>query len=241
MVAKSPPRISEVLAAPIPTLRHIPSACRRIFANLLGQILIQLTKSPTWQGVLQLVSLAKLTLRAPRKRSMLHPKRLTEEVTRRLLLFEAGQISQLWDEVDLAAPTGPRRSTRVANRRPNTEDIDTLPDSVINTIRGLAEEGAFSKATRHLVSEGLADVSDPAVLTKLRELHPTGTPVTYTDSLPATCPDCDLPGEPEEWEHWCLQAIARFPTGSAPGPSGLRPSHLKDCIRKAGSTQVLRQ
>ena len=27
-------------------------------------------------------------------------------------------------------------------------------------------------------------------------------------------------------------AILRFPNGSAPGPSGLRPSHLQDLLRK---------
>lgn len=36
------------------------------------------------------------------------------------------------------------------------------------------------------------------------------------------------------WEHLVRDAILRFPRASAPGPSGLRPSHLQDSLRRKG-------
>ena len=36
-----------------------------------------------------------------------------------------------------------------------------------------------------------------------------------------------------------LSALKAFPPGSAPGPSGLRPAHLKDCLQRASSSQPL--
>ena len=35
------------------------------------------------------------------------------------------------------------------------------------------------------------------------------------------------------------EAIASFPPGSAPGPSGFRPCHLRDCMSKPGQASSL--
>ena len=52
-----------------------------------------------------------------------------------------------------------------------------------STIRGLIAEGALSKAAKHLVSEGLANVLEGAVANQLRDLHPAGS-----GPLPADLP-----------------------------------------------------
>ena len=44
----------------------------------------------------------------------------------------------------------------------------------------------------------------------------------------------------DEWETRALKAIQSFPCGSAPGPSGLRPAHLKVCLERAGPTAALK-
>ena len=36
-----------------------------------------------------------------------------------------------------------------------------------------------------------------------------------------------------------LAALKAFPPGSAPGPSGLRPAHLKDCLERSSSSAPL--
>ena len=39
------------------------------------------------------------------------------------------------------------------------------------------EEGALSKAAKHLLSDGLADASDPTMLERLRSLYPAAEPI----------------------------------------------------------------
>ena len=151
------------------------------------------------------------------------PAKLAQEIQRRLDCFQAGKVSDLWDSIDIAN-TSTRRSRRIRNK---TKEDDTLSPSTVSTIRGLVEEGAFAKATKHLTSSGLADLGDPAVAEKLRNLHPRGSSPTFSEALPlpSSLPSL-LPGDEDEWEQWCIEATARFPAGSAPGPSGLRPADL---------------
>ena len=115
-----------------------------------------------------------------------------------------------------------------------------LPRGVTEVIRGLGEEGALAKAAKHLISRGVADARDPEVATRLRELHPEGPPIALGQGalLPASL-DPQLELEPSEWTRIAVQAIASFPPGSAAGPTGLRPCHLKECLRRPGSCAVL--
>ena len=46
-------------------------------------------------------------------------------------------------------------------REESGDMTEALPDSLVNGVRGLVEEGAFAKAAKHLVSHGCADLSDP--------------------------------------------------------------------------------
>ena len=107
-------------------------------------------------------------------------------------------------------------------------------------IRGLVEEGALAKAAKHLISRGAADTRDPDVATKLRALHPHGPPVELGgNSTPPPYVDPALEMEAPEWARLVLQAVAGFPPGSAAGPSGLRPCHVKECLRRPGSCAAL--
>ena len=91
--------------------------------------------------------------------------------------------------------------------------------------------GAISKACQLLVSDGVLDASKPEVMQKLRELHPQ-------EEVP---PEISLEGleklafgsGEEEVRQRLIDlrgAIFSFPNESAPGPSGLRPDHLKDMV-----------
>ena len=105
----------------------------------------------------------------------MHVKQLTADVMRRIRIFEAGHLATLWAEAQTSqqqpGPKAPRTRAQVQ------ADEASLPASSIHGIRNLVEEGALSKAAKHLLSEGLADVTDPQVLEKLRALHPAGEPI----------------------------------------------------------------
>ena len=51
-----------------------------------------------------------------------------------------------------------------------------MPQSQVDMIRSLVSEGALSKATKVLLSQGLANSQDPAVEKALRDLHPQALP-----------------------------------------------------------------
>ena len=55
----------------------------------------------------------------------------------------------------------------------------------MSTTRGLIAEEALSKEAKNLISEELADTSDPEVIGKLRKLHPMGEnpPETQTPNM----------------------------------------------------------
>ena len=114
-------------------------------------------------------------------------------------------------------------------------------EAVVEAIRGLVQEGALSKAAKHLLSEGLADSSDPAIAEKLRNLHPLGTPVCLGDNyaLPQHVASGLTEANAPDWPRLIQDAFASFPPGSAPGPSGLRPCHLRDCMSKPGQASSL--
>ena len=117
----------------------------------------------------------KLTLWAPRGRKARAPLQMSNDVNRRLRSFADGNVPALWQELSIAyPPSATKARTRTSAYR---GDDDTLPEIVVAGVRGLVEEGAFAKAAKHLVSRGLLSADDPAVLAKLRDLHPAGNPV----------------------------------------------------------------
>ena len=86
------------------------------------------------------------------------------------------------------------------------------------------EEGDFRGAVRIASSnESFAPVND-STLTLLKEKHPPPHP--YSEVLPQPINSVPL----EISTPTILSAIQSFPAGSAAGPDGLRPQHLKDLL-----------
>ena len=227
------PTFSDILAARISTVRHIPGACRRGVAASLSSLISAFVHCQSWEALHRLQCFPKLVLRAPKRAGKKHAKQLALDIARRLRLFEANQMATLWVEattvVHQAKPTRTRAQVR--------EQQEALPKSVVQTIRGLVEEGALSKAAKHLLSTGLADASDPAVVKRLQGLHPNAPPIaTGGDTALPDHIDPRISTEEDEceWGKLAWNAVTSFSPGSAPGPSGLRPGHLKECLGTAG-------
>ena len=152
------------------------------------------------------------------------PTSLVKSVRRRLQKWRAGEFMDLWEEaVATTQVPGPRRG------RPRQEvEVDEevrLRERNARKARTLAQEGQFSRATQALLSGGMADQSH-ANVQEMRDKHPAATgPV----ELP---PDTEVPQV--KLSHLQVQkAVERFRRGSAPGPSGMRPEHLKTILRSA--------
>jgi len=160
----------------------------------------QLCENPTWEALHALYCLPKLTLWAPRQKALTQPQKLAQEVTRRLHLFNLGETATLWEALENSSiDQTTRRSSRLAKKK---EPEEALSAATIGTIKGLIEEGAFSKATKHLTSEGIHSLSVPSVMENLRNLHPSGNKVTLGDSLP-TPPlgTSKIMADEDEWEY----------------------------------------
>ena len=236
------PTFEEIMGAQVPTMRHLPSGCRHEFADLLGQLLMRVARHPTWEAAYALVALPKMVLGTCNRRGRQHVRQVQLAVARRLSMFAEGRTAELWAEATSRMPKGTKPRTRAREcAGPKANDLD-LPASVVTTIKGLVEEGALSKAAKQLISRGLADASDPKVSAKLRDLHPDGPQVQLgTAELPDSLPPPADEVEQEEWEMRVKTAVSRFPPGSAPGPSGLRPCHLKECMRRSGMETCILQ
>ena len=81
--------------------------------------------------------------------------------------------------------------------------------------------GTFGKSAKPWLSGGLINPSQEVVEKMLAKLPQNPTPPLPSDPAPPS---------PEIPEAMVLKAVRLFPTGSAPGPSDLRDTHVKEVI-----------
>jgi hypothetical protein len=126
------PSFEDLLASRITTARHIPSACRRTVASCLATLIADFVQHESWESLHRLQCFSKLVLRAPKRAGRSHAKKAALDVARRLRLFEQGQIDTLWKE----ASTSFQKDKPARTRSQVKAKEDTLPKSVLETIRG---------------------------------------------------------------------------------------------------------
>jgi len=79
------------------------------------------------------------------------------------------------------ATDGPRKRALGRAAAPETSDAPPqASDRTAAAVRALLAEGAPGRALQLLTSEGVCDAADPAVLTRLRELHPQAEGPTWS-------------------------------------------------------------
>ena len=229
-ILRGPPPVPlrEVFSLNAPTLRHVPGGARpRVqlaFSRALRALVSQLDAISFWQ----VMAFPKLVLRAtgdPRTHQGLD---VSQVVLNRLDLWEAGFFADLWGQAkkDVEKPL-----KKGAPSKPNLSKKQ-VDEKMVASMRSLVSDGAPRKALNLLTSDGLHSVADPAILTKLQALHPAGNPVNMA-SLPQVV-DHGLPSleDLKFWSQAVIKGVADFPRGSAPGPSGLRPSCLYDLLKR---------
>ncbi len=120
----------------------------------------------------------------------------------------------LWQEA-ISALT--KRSVSLPPNGTNT----TGQERNVRHAKSMAQDGLYSKSIQALTSTGLANPSD-TILDEIKSKHPQGPP--------ASAPPDPPPPSATISESTVLKCSKSFPKGSAPGPSGLRPSHLQEAV-----------
>ena len=219
----SPSSLSELLlplfraSSSARVLKRIPRASRHLAATNLAAILdvvVEKNDATSWNRLLRFSS-----------RCLTLPKRGGR---RRNLAAAVNQ--QLRDEVDLA-PQALRRDLRSRFTR---DPLSHLAERVSAKL----EEGDYTGAVRIACSEDSIAFINQETLSELKAKHPPAHP------------DSNFPPAPESpallaeiTEREVARAIKSFPCGSAGGPDGLRPQHLKDLTSESaerGGKELLR-
>ena len=218
------------------TVKHVPASCQeRVTATLSGAIR-QYCLDPCDERLFGLLAFPKMVLRTIPTGGGQAAEHLRVAIEHRLTAYCAGDYNGLWEQAMKDNPNANSFSapvTRGAKRQRVGGGSERIPDRTLARVRGLVAEGASKTALQLLTSTGIHDSSDPAVIQKLQELHPSPA-----GPLPLFAPDSSVHWEYEDTDtFWCpliRDSILHFPRASAPGPSGLRPSHLQDALKRPG-------
>jgi hypothetical protein len=127
---------------------------------------------------------------------------LTKILSDRFTSWKSGNYVSLWSSIAPFSPSGSR---------------DPLARA-----KTLASAGEYGKACAALVPS-VRSPTDLNTLASLQAKHPKGPPVKTL---------ADLPNSVLEIPHDVVRKmIYTFPTGSSPGPMGLRAEHIKPCLK----------
>lgn len=193
------------------TMKHIPKSARPTCAAHLASLLRNVIDHPDdkepWLAVF---NWATSILHPPKRGGRRH--NVTNAIKKRLDQFTGNPLSDNLPEM------GPRR---------RSGDVTT---ALARAVSAKLEEGNMRAAIQLLSSDDTLAPQTDETLRSLKAKHPPPTPLppdlenTSLNSLVVDKKDI-------------LKAISSFPPGSAAGPDGLRPQHLKDLAQcgEAGS------
>ena len=221
-----------ILRGPTLTLKHIPKTFRSACAYELKHLVTTATDSTELYDLFRLLLFAKHVLApVPHRRGGYRGRAQARAVL--------GERLRQWRSTTLATIVQALQPQTPLKRQPFlevvAEDMDVEEEELHRLqqrINSHVAAGSLSKAAKKkLVSSGIhADC--PVVAAKLRALHPQARLPLSLPEVPARVPsfDCE-PGE--------VRATLRsFPVATAPGPTGLRVDHLRECVEAPSSAAV---
>jgi len=163
-----------LLGTRIPTLRRVPIAASSTCARALTCLLQAMEQKKTCDTLARLLLVPRIALAAPRTGWQGNEVLFDPAMSTQLPSSGYGPIGELITRINRqAAINGPR--TRAQSRAVATETTAASPQASNRTaaaFRALLAEGSPGRALQLLTSDGVCDAADPAVPTRLRELHP---------------------------------------------------------------------
>jgi hypothetical protein len=134
-----------------------------------------------------------------------------------------------------SAESEPKLPTRLLRSRDTTKtNSSQKPEEIAKRATAKLEDGDVRGAIRILSSSETIAPRDAATFETLKTLHPPRPPDRRPAPTSSTAPIQVTPIS-------VRKAIMSFPTGSAGGPDGLRPRHLKDLLIGAQDDHPLLQ
>ena len=201
----------------VPILKRIPRGARTEAANTLQQLLNNVvddvSNNRSWT---RLFGFAPTCLAQPGRGGK--SRNLTTLVNRQIRAYDAQT------DIDVGVDRGKVKKIRRAAVDENTEAAKRASAKL--------EEGDVKGAIRILTSKDKVAPVNEATAASLRVLHPPAPadlrppPTSSVAPLQATAADVRA-------------AITSFPNGSAGGPDGFRPQHLKDLVLGKGESDPL--
>ena len=202
------PSLSSIFQASITTFQNVPKGARDSWAKVFSDCLVSVMEDPvnlsSWSKV---VKLAKCVLASPATGHRLSWREMLKLAKSRIQRWLAGDLVALWSE---AVDEGQSLSRRM--------QLSSSSSQLNRNIRRAKRAVQYSKAIKSLTSDGLS-LASAEVLQEMLTKHPQTAP----PSLPVTLPVSVT-------ESVVRKAAKSFPNGSAPGPSGLRPIHLREAV-----------
>ncbi len=204
------PAVEEIFGKRVQTKAGIPKEARRLWSQCLIHSLSRVVQQNNLQSWCELLMLAKCALRTTvrgRRGSGHDGTSETKALCRRWL---EGQRLDLWRQ-----GREPRRS-RGRRARPSRETLQARVDELVS-------QQQFSKACSAVAEEPPVEVT-PRVVARMQDKHPAAChPLDWTrlrPVSPAASPNLD--------QELVAKMVRSFLKGSAGGPSGLKPQHIKD-------------
>ena len=191
----------------VKTLKRVPRASRDLVARKLADILDNVTALNDFASWERLFLFSRRCLHAPHRGG--HRRSLATHVNR-----------AVHNEVDI--------ETQEAHQEVHQHHISDHLKNLAARVATKLEEGDFRGAVKIACSNESFAPIDETTLNLLKEKHPPQHP----GSVFPTCSQLQQATQPPLVidTPQVLAAIQSFPTGSASGPDGLRPQHIKDLI-----------
>ena len=205
------PRPSQVV------LKWIPKGARITASNILVKLLQAVTSRPddvtAWKSLLGIAGVAFVKPQRGGK-----SRNLTSLVLKQLHSYESDAT---------VTPASQRPPSKPFKRKDKDDEA-----VIARRAAGKLEEGDVRGAIRLLCSSDTIAAPDAVSLEKLRLLHPEA-PADRRKSPTTTIKPLSVS------QGLIKAAIMSFPSGSAGGPDGLRPQHLKDLLSRSDDTGPL--
>ena len=217
------PTLQELHSTAIPTHKWPPKQSRADFTREAGALWDKVASNPRdvhqW---IRLLIFPRVIIPATSPRSS--ALSLADQVKDRLRRWRAGEVAQLWQEA-VQNLEQPRRGRK--RRREDETEEEILRKRNAKRAYTMASEGQFTKALQAITSSGMAEYS-AATERQMRSKHPPpqrpiGPPPT-TEHAPISFTSTSV-----------LKHGLKFRKGSAPGPSGLRPEHLRVVLQSTSA------